>query len=79
MLTDMHLKEVVASRFMAMFGRGSTARPAANPNVELIGKFVFRKSFKTNSGVVSEITPEEFIKTVESFYSKTHSEWLKNV
>lgn len=72
------IKEIVAS-FMSKFGMGAKPRQAANPNVELIGKFVFRKGAKTNAGKVAEITPEEFVKALESFYSQTHPEWLKNV
>lgn len=76
-LNQKPIKEVVASRFRAMLGIGSTPRPAANPNVGLIGKFVFRKGSRANSRVIAEITPEEFIKTIEGFYGFRNNSWLK--
>ena len=52
---------------------------AQNPNVEMIGKFIYRQGHDVNGIKVDKLSPENFIAIIESFYAKAHPEWLKGL
>lgn len=67
-LTTDGLNQKFIKATKASWLRRKTEQPAQNPNVKLIGKFLFRRSKKLVNNIrIDDITPEMFIKLIESF------------